>query len=134
LMPREDATQIDRVRQPGARSFLGLLARRRHRVRVSITIAVDDGPPGLAVTPDGGKVYVTIFVSNNISVIDTPTTFRRGGAGQQRATTVHRGPMAASVASPFRQPVENIGNRCRLCKSCQPEVLKSCFQRALGRE
>ncbi len=37
------------------------------------TIAVGDGPYGVAVTPDGKHAYVTNIVSNNVSVIDTTT-------------------------------------------------------------
>jgi YVTN family beta-propeller protein len=41
---------------------------------VIATIAVGLGPEGVAVTPDGSKVYVTnSFESNNVSVIATAT-------------------------------------------------------------
>ena len=43
--------------------------------QVIATIGVGDGPWGLAVTPDGSKVYVTNYLQgNNVSVINTATT------------------------------------------------------------
>ncbi|MGQ0445312.1 MAG: hypothetical protein ACT4O2_09360 [Beijerinckiaceae bacterium] len=40
---------------------------------VGTPIPVGDGPFGVAVTPDGTKVYVTNFLSNTVSVIATAT-------------------------------------------------------------
>jgi YVTN family beta-propeller protein len=37
---------------------------------VTATIPVGDNPDGVAVTPDGRKVFVTNIDSNNVSVID----------------------------------------------------------------
>ena len=41
--------------------------------KVTATIPVGIGPTGVAVTPDGSKVYVINYISNTISVIDTST-------------------------------------------------------------
>ena len=38
---------------------------------VTATITVAEGPSGVAVTPDGSKVFVANLNSNNVSVIDT---------------------------------------------------------------
>ena len=38
------------------------------------TIPVGTNPAGVAVTPDGTKVYVVNFTSNNVSVIHRPGT------------------------------------------------------------
>jgi YVTN family beta-propeller protein len=38
---------------------------------VAATIAVGNGPFGVAATPDGGKVYVANQISNTVSVIET---------------------------------------------------------------
>ena len=41
---------------------------------VSATIPIGDPPlGGVAVTPDGSKVYVTSIVANTVSVIDAAT-------------------------------------------------------------
>jgi YVTN family beta-propeller protein len=40
---------------------------------VTATIPVGSQPGGVAVTPDGSKVYVANFLSNNVSVIATAT-------------------------------------------------------------
>jgi YVTN family beta-propeller protein len=40
---------------------------------VTATVPVEKSPGGLAITPDGSKVYVANTVSNSISVIDTAT-------------------------------------------------------------
>ena len=40
---------------------------------VTATVPVGITPLGVAVTPDGKKVYVTNAESNNVSVIDTAT-------------------------------------------------------------
>ena len=40
---------------------------------VVATVAVGEGPWGVAVHPDGNRVYVTNNISNNVSVIDTTT-------------------------------------------------------------
>ena len=40
---------------------------------VTATVTVGNNPFGVAVTPDGTKVYVANRVSNNVSVIDTAT-------------------------------------------------------------
>ena len=41
--------------------------------KVTATIAVGSEPFGVAVTPDGSKVYVANGASNNVSVIATVT-------------------------------------------------------------
>ena len=40
---------------------------------MTATIPVGSQPGGVAVTPDGSKVYVANFLSNNVSVIATAT-------------------------------------------------------------
>jgi YVTN family beta-propeller protein len=40
---------------------------------VTATVNVGVGPYGVAVNPDGTKVYVANLMSNNVSVIDTAT-------------------------------------------------------------
>ena len=40
---------------------------------VTATVNVECGPIGVAVSPDGTKVYVTNAYSNTVSVIDTAT-------------------------------------------------------------
>ena len=40
---------------------------------VTATVTVGSSPIGVAVTPDGTKVYVTNYDSNTVSVIDTAT-------------------------------------------------------------
>lgn len=40
---------------------------------VGLPIMVGNNPQGIAITPDGTRVYVTNNTSNNVSVIDTAT-------------------------------------------------------------
>ncbi len=40
---------------------------------VIATIEVGNGPEGIAVDPNGTKIFVTNFFSQNVSVIDTAT-------------------------------------------------------------
>ncbi|GBD39586.1 PE-PGRS family protein PE_PGRS18 [bacterium HR37] len=42
------------------------------------TLTVGEKPSGIAVTPDGEKVYVTNFLSNTVSVIDASTMMEKG--------------------------------------------------------
>jgi YVTN family beta-propeller protein len=39
----------------------------------SVSVSVGANPTGVAVTPDGARVYVTNYLSNNVSVISTAT-------------------------------------------------------------
>jgi YVTN family beta-propeller protein len=54
------------------------------------TVPVGTNPGGVAVTPDGTKVYVTNFGSNNVSVIARP--------GNTVVATVPVGPFPIGVA------------------------------------
>ena len=52
---------------------------------VVATVAVGNGPEGVAVTPDGTKVYVANASSANVSVIKTATnTVVEDGSGGER--------------------------------------------------
>src|SRR6185312_6946622 len=59
---------------------------------VGSPIPVYPNPNGLAVTPDGNKVFVTSASSNNVSVIDTAT------AAVVATIPVGSGPYAAAVS------------------------------------
>ena len=58
-------------RQPPQRHRVGDRHGEQHRRRPAI--AVGDGPTGVAVTPDGSRVYVTNLLSDTVSVIATAT-------------------------------------------------------------
>ncbi|MFE1900364.1 YncE family protein [Streptomyces yangpuensis] len=58
------------------------------------TIAVGDGPNGLAVAPDGSRVYVSNFDSDTLTVIDT------GTATPTATIPVGDGPTGVAASSP----------------------------------
>jgi YVTN family beta-propeller protein len=63
---------------------------------VTATISVGNGPVGVAVKPDGSKLYVANVVDNTVSVIDTATNIVIGSP-----IPVGNGPAAFGV---FIQP------------------------------
>jgi YVTN family beta-propeller protein len=70
---------------------------------IGFPIAVGAQPMGVAVTPDGGKVYVANSFSNTLSVIDTATDMVIGSP-----IAVGFGPTAFGI---FIKPASRLGPR-----------------------
>jgi YVTN family beta-propeller protein len=63
------------------------------------TIAVGTGPEGIAMTPDGSKVYVTNYVDGTVSVIDTSLAVTSPTTAVTNTITVDLSPLGITIDS-----------------------------------
>ncbi|MEV4445455.1 MULTISPECIES: recombinase family protein [Streptomyces] len=92
----------------------------RAQAAAAPTEGVGDGPRGVAVTPDGTRVYVTNAISNDVSVIDTATNAVIGtpvavgnasfGVAIGTVTTRERTPTKLTLKAQKKESKGTLGN------------------------